>query len=214
MMGVLEFGLAVWVLAKDPKSRIHHWFSLFSVGLAGWTFIGGLELLLLDKFSIDYWDRTLFFCAYAGSFFLLQFSFVYPYPKKKTLLTWISTLLFIVNSILLFFSDLIIAAPFEKTISNIQAYHPVYIIGFLFNWLGAIYFLIQSYQRSAIQFKKQVQLLIIGVFFGALLGVITSFIFPYLKPTIYISQLWPPALAFIIFIFSVKVLRIAYSNQK
>lgn len=212
-MGVLEFGLAVWVLAKDPRSRIHHWFSLFTLGLAVWTFGCGIEILLWQKFDIEWWDRVIFLFAYIAAFSATQFVQVYPVPTKRRILNGISWILFLIIVPLLLFSDLIIAKPTVLNLANLQQFHFIYIIGFCLSWGIVLYLLAYNRIRVTPNFRKQVNLLLTSFAIGSALAIYTSFVAPYLNPPQNISQLWAPAFAFIIFIFSVRALRIAYSNE-
>lgn len=212
-MGVLEFALAVWVLAKDPRSPIHWWFSLFSFSLAVWTFGNGIQPVLWPAFDVTWWDRTLFLGAFFASFCGFQFAQVYPVPTQRKTLNVFSWILLVVLSFMLLFTNLIIGKTIQLDIANLQQLHWVYILGFCFNWATMLFLLFYNRIRVAPQLRQQVNLLLAAFILGSAFGMYASFIAPYLDPPQKISQLLAPGFAFIIFIFSVKVLRIAYRTQ-
>lgn len=210
-MAALEVLLAVWVFQKHSSSRLHQFFSLLLVCLAGWTFCSAIEVLIKDTYSIDTWDRALFFFAYIGSYFLLQFAQQYPIPNTQKLLRPVSLAFLILVSFLLFFTDLIIANPEGLDTANIQSLHWLYIAGFLVNWVSALVLLFNGRRKVSGPLKWQVTYLVLGVLLGSIFGMFSSFVLPY-QHLFFVPQLWPPAVAFIIFIASVKVMKIAYSN--
>jgi uncharacterized membrane protein YfcA len=213
-MGVSELLLGVWVFQKDPKSSINRFFALFSLFFAGWTAINGIEVIVIEHASINLWDRFLFFSAYSASYFFLLFAQAYPTPRKRKWLNKAATILLLLVTCLLFLTDAVISVPTEIDVSNQQAWFPLYIVGFLINWCASIFFLWQNRRRVPDNLRRQVDLLLTAIVLGSILGMATSFVMPRLDAELRISQLWPPGVAFIIFIFSVKVLRMAYKNSE
>lgn len=214
-MGVLELLLALWVFQKDPKSPIHWHFSIFAFFFSAWTLINGIEILIFPSQNLDLWDRLLFAAVYAGSFFLLHFARVYPVPQPSRFLAISTTIFFFVILVLLFFTDTIITEPFRKNTANQQWLYPLYIIGFLFNWLMSVWMLFRSSKMVVGAIRKQIRLLLIAIVAGSLLGMFESFVMPYFGRGDYnISQLWSPGVAFIIFVFSVLVLRMAFKRPE
>ncbi|MFH1235996.1 MAG: histidine kinase N-terminal 7TM domain-containing protein [Parcubacteria group bacterium] len=214
-MGILEFLLALWVFQKDPKSPIHWYFALVAFFLSAWTAINAIEVLVFPAPSMFLWDRLLFATVYAGSFFLFLFTQVYPTPRMSRWLAVGSTIILLGVLGLLLLSDSIIAAPYALNTANPQSLYPLYIAGFLFNWFVSIWLLFRS-RRSVIgAIRQQINLLLIAIIAGSLLGMFESFVLPYFGgKDSNISQLWAPGVAFIIFIFSVKVLRMAFKNSE
>lgn len=214
-MGALELLLALWVFQKDAKSRIHQYFSLFAFFLAAWTVINGIEVFVFPEQSLNLWDRLLFATVYAGSFFLLLFTQVYPVPRMSRWLISFTTIIFLGIIGLLFLSDMVITEPFSPNRANQQQLYPLYIFGFLFNWFAAIWLLFRGRRVVTGAIRQQINLLLVAIIAGSLLGMYESFLMPYFgNSDRNISQLWSPGIAFVIFFFSVKALRLAFKNSE
>src|SRR3989338_7662457 len=214
-IGFFEILLALWIFQKDWRSNIHRSFALVTLFLAIWTAVSAIEILIFGQANLKNWDRILFFTIYAASVALLHFSQVYPIQNVRRWLFLTSFIIFIIISALLFFTDSVITEPFQKDRANPQWLYPLYIMGFLFNWVTSIILLYRSRLTAPESIRRQIILLLIAIVVGSALGMLTSFVLPYFSessPTI--SQLWSPGVAFIISLFSIKVLRIAFYESR
>src|SRR3972149_11920458 len=161
--------LGLFVYAKDKKSNISQYFSLFVFSIAFWIFSNFLVDISKNQDQVLLWSKLALVGPILLAAFFLCFSIIFPKRKEKISLR---RLIFIFLPVLLLLMFVPTNLNIERVINiplkgppEVKAgilYYPFAL--YLISYIGtALYFLLKKLKSSSFIEKAQIRMIFLGV---------------------------------------------------
>lgn len=181
------FGITVFILTRNIRSRINVFFGLFTATLFVW--LTGLFFAdsAVSEPSALFWTRFAVFFACLIPVFFLWFSFVFPLdskPKLRTLLVYLLPGIALMGTAP---TDLMIKkvkiGEYVSEPTELGVAYTIFLIYFVLYFLAAFIILFKRYRVSGYLARSQIKFVLVGTVFGVAVNVVFNFVFVILNVT-------------------------------
>jgi PAS domain S-box-containing protein len=183
---LMEVGLALWVLARNPRQSVNRWFSALAGTLALWGTLNGLFQVAADPPVNLAIARMAFATAALIPLTFLQFALTFPDPEPSQPAAFQAltlTGLFVCG---LAFSPWIVADVRVRAIASEAVYgpiHRVFAMYFVVCFAAALIHLARKFRHAKGSARVQLQYLFAGAALGTVGGATTNLLVPLLSGT-------------------------------
>jgi len=187
IVGSLNLIIGFYVYFKNWKSQLRLSFLLLTIGVALWSLSLALSNVVIFNSLTPalFWSRTAYITSAFIAFSFLWLCILFPFELRISIKKWFSIFIpfLLLLASFIVYPSLVIIELSQKAWGYDGVYNTFGYIIFSFYFIAymalGFYFLIKRYLISDGIIRNNLKLLIVGLGFGAIFGIIFDLILPF-----------------------------------